>query len=135
MSSTEIFFTVIFVITGLILLGSAMGMWLKRRREEETAPWPEPNLADPMMRERMRDLLSHYAIRGSCDIRDGEVFPACQPGRTNSMAAALMALYQLHGLENPNLALFVAKRDGGFAALPLDIGDLRMIAELLEKKT
>ena len=63
-------------MAGSFILAVALGKWLKHRRKEETAPWPEMDLGNPAVRERIRVLVDHYQITCSCDIRDGRVLPA-----------------------------------------------------------
>lgn len=135
MTSAQILAVLAFLTFGALMAALVWANIRKVAREEAANPWPSKSLHEPYMRERLRALLEHHHIVGSCDIRDGEVRVATTPGRTNSMAAALMAVYQLHYEGNPNLALFVAKRDGQLVPLALDIDDLRVIAEMLEAKT
>ena len=142
MISIERFSTLDIVLTIIVLMigFSVFVIWLGRRlailRRQYPVAEDRPifSLDTPEMREKLRDLLEHYRIIGNCDIRDGKVYAARQPGERNSMAAALMGIYrrEMERSNNPNLALYVMHR-GVVFGLGLSLSDLRELAEMLEK--
>jgi hypothetical protein len=101
--------TVILVIAGVGLLKASllaagfwlfgeivMAVWNWSKAEPPVSPWQRLDLGVHGSQARLQMIFDKYEVVGSCNIRDGQVFPVVHGGQLLKLASRLRGAVRLH---------------------------------------
>lgn len=146
METISIFEYVIFAIaamSAMVLLGTAVGKYLKHADPEPDTDFPTRPLSEYRWREALTELLRMNRITGDAEIRDGEVFMAPNPDRAPIFSKMFLGAYSqamANGMTAGSNVYFAVKNDGLGTGWTyhcfgdVGIGDAAEVAALLAKQ-
>ena len=129
------------VLTGVLFLVMTLvpvfiGKWIRGvdAAPDDTPDDPTLDLAEPINRFRMQQMIDRSGLHGSLNIRDGRVLPCPNPEGRSALSLHLMVGYStgLPANGNPNLMLAVY-RDGDWVPTGVTLADLRDASICLEE--